>query len=67
MPEINCPGCGKLTNTVFLSDALHPEYCYLYADDDGTWHRGCIPADPKLQNPYFAYAANRTLGSKWGK
>lgn len=65
MPAIKCPGCGKTTNTVWLDDPIHPQYCYLYADEDGTWKRGCIPADPKIQNPYFVYSAKQRLGKRW--
>ena len=65
MSVLKCPGCGRETNTVFLDDAFHPKYCYLYADEDGTWHRGCIPKDPKIQNPYFVHSAKEYLGKKW--
>ena len=67
MSVVNCPGCGKRTNTVWLDDALKPKYCYLYADDDGTWKRGCIPRDAKIQNTYFVYSAKLSLGKRWKK
>jgi adenine-specific DNA methylase len=67
MSVVKCPGCGLTTNTVWLDDSppSKAKYCYLYADDDGTWKRGCIPRDAKIQNPYFVYNAKLSLGKKW--